>query len=126
MGETTEISWAHSTFNPWIGCTRVSPGCENCYAERYGARFGVEWGPGQTRRRTAPANWKHPLAWNRAQAKARERWEQVTRLGATDQRPRHRVFCASLADWLDPEVPAEWLADLLDLVARTTELDWML
>lgn len=111
MGETTEISWAHSTFNPWIGCTRVSPGCENCYAERYGARFGVAWGPGRDRRRTASENWKKPLAWNRAAQKS----------GGP-----HRVFCASLADWLDPEISPAWLADLLDLIANTQALTWML
>lgn len=123
MGETTEISWCDSTFNPWIGCTKVSPGCANCYAERYGARFGVGWGPGQDRRRTSVQNWNKPLAWNRAQEKARRRWAQ---LGAVPPRPRHRVFCASLADWLDPEIPAVWLAELLGVVLLTGELDWML
>jgi len=39
---------------------------------------------------------------------------------------RPRVFCASLADWLDPEVPIEWLADLLDLIRCTPNLDWLL
>lgn len=33
MAETTGISWTDSTFNPWIGCTKVGPGCDNCYAE---------------------------------------------------------------------------------------------
>lgn len=39
---------------------------------------------------------------------------------------RPRVFCASLADWLDDEVPVEWLADLLALVHKTPALDWLL
>lgn len=113
MGAETAIEWADHTFNPWIGCTKVSPGCTNCYAEtlmdkRYGR---VRWGKGQPRSRTASSNWRQPLAWNRAAEKA----------GATA-----RVFCASLADWLDPEVPAEWLADLLVLVAATPHLTWML
>lgn len=41
-------------------------------------------------------------------------------------RARQRVFCASLADWLDDEVPVEWLADLLALIHRTPNLDWLL
>jgi len=36
------------------------------------------------------------------------------------------VFCASLADWLDNEVPIEWLVDLFDLIRRTPNLDWLL
>jgi protein gp37 len=39
---------------------------------------------------------------------------------------RPRVFCASLADWLDDEVPLEWLRDLLDLIRLTPNLDWLL
>lgn len=67
---------------------------------------------GASAKRTSLANWRKPLAWDRAAAAAGE---------------RHRVFCASLADWLDdPEVPAEWLADLLALTAATPNLDWLL
>ena len=42
MGATTEISWTHSTFNPWHGCQRVSPGCEHCYAESFSKRIGLK------------------------------------------------------------------------------------
>jgi protein gp37 len=54
MAERTEISWAHSTFNPWIGCTRVSPGCDNCYAATLmqDRHKRVKWGAGQARSRT--------------------------------------------------------------------------
>jgi protein gp37 len=34
MGEDTKIEWTNHTFNPWIGCQKVSPGCDHCYAER--------------------------------------------------------------------------------------------
>lgn len=112
MGENTAIEWADHTFNAWIGCTKVSPGCANCYAEARSARWGdVEWGPGKERRRTSAANWRKPLSWDRAAAR---------------DGVRPRVFCASLSDWLDPEVPAEWLADLLGLIADTLHLDWLL
>ena len=112
------------TFNPWIGCRRVSPGCEHCYAEamdlrRFSKTLGgatkdapvIHWGKGAPRHRTSESNWSLPLRWN-ANAKA---------LGV-----RLRVFCASLADWLDDEVPVEWLADLLCLIASTQALDWLL
>lgn len=114
MGEFTKIEWAHHTFNPWIGCAKVSPGCQFCYAEREDNRRHWTpdgWGPGKPRKRTSAANWRKPLAWN---AKAE-------RLGI-----RYRVFCASLADWLDEEAPHEWREDLLNLILKTPHLDWLL
>jgi len=65
MAEKTSIGWCDHTFNPYIGCTKVSPACDNCYAEVWGKRFGVEWGPNAPRRRTSAAYWKQPLRWNR-------------------------------------------------------------
>lgn len=54
MGEQSKIEWTDHTFNPWIGCTKVSPGCANCYAERRSRRFPEQgrWGPGAERKRT--------------------------------------------------------------------------
>ena len=112
MVENTKIEWAHHTFNPWEGCTKVGPGCDHCYAERRNNRFhGGNWGPGAPRRRTSPANWAKPRRWNR----------QAAELGT-----RYRVFCASLVDWLDNEVAVDWLADLLNLIRCTPHLDWLL
>ncbi|MGB6221634.1 phage Gp37/Gp68 family protein [Haloferula sp.] len=111
--ENSKIEWTHHTFNPWMGCTKVSPGCLHCYAETLmDTRYGrVKWGKGQPRSRTGKENWRKPHQWNRAAADAIE---------------RPRVFCASLADWLDDEVDVEWLADLLSLIAETPNLDWLL
>lgn len=113
MGENSKIEWTNHTFNPWMGCTKVSEGCKNCYAEnQMDHRWNkVQWGPGKPRVRTSEANWKKPLQWN---AEARK----------TGIRPR--VFCASLADWLDPEAPIEWLADLMNVIAATPHIDWLL
>lgn len=112
MAENTKIEWAHHTFNPWIGCTKVGPGCDNCYAADLSkARLGVAWGPGESRRHTAASTWKQPRAWNNRAAK----------LGI-----RYRVFCASLADVFDKEVPAEWRAELFQLIRDTPHLDWLL
>lgn len=114
MGENTKIEWADHTFNPWTGCTKVSPGCDHCYAEGWSKRSGlVEWGPHGSRRRTSPANWRKPLKWD-AEAKA---------AGV-----RKRVFCASLADVFDNHgsIASGWRGDLWHLIARTTNLDWLL
>ncbi len=117
MAEQTGIEWCDSTFNPWIGCTRVSPACEDCYAARStpARTLGVVWGPGQPRRRTGAANWKQPEQWQRQAAEFR----------AVHGR-RRRVFCASLADVFDNEVPDEWRVDLFKLIAATPDLDWLL
>lgn len=84
--QNSKISWTRHTFNPWRGCTRVSAGCDNCYAEAMSKRnpgvLGV-WGPAGTRVVAAESQWQQPIKWNRAAKAAGE---------------RHRVFCASLAD----------------------------
>lgn len=115
MAEATAIAWCDSTFNPWIGCTKVGPGCDHCYAEALDKRHrwggATHWGSGVERKRTSEANWAKPLAWNRAREKD----------GKT-----HRVFCASLADVFDNDVPDEWRRDLWDLIETTPRLTWLL
>ncbi|MDR5798938.1 MULTISPECIES: phage Gp37/Gp68 family protein [Caballeronia] len=116
MSEQTNIEWCDSTFNPWTGCTKVSPGCDNCYAEGWAKRSGiVQWGAQAERRRTSPANWKKPMHWEREH-------EAFFILHGR----RRRVFCASLADVFDNRVPASWRADLFQLIERTPHLDWLL
>ncbi|MFX5718533.1 DUF5131 family protein, partial [Acinetobacter baumannii] len=80
--------WCDSTFNPFIGCTKVSPGCDNCYAEAMMDKrmHRVVWGT-KERVRTSESNWRKPVAWNSA---AEDFQRQHGR--------RQRVFCASLAD----------------------------
>ena len=112
MAETTNIAWTDSTMNPWIGCSKVSPGCDHCYAEGEAKRRGwAQWGPGEPRMLTSDNYWKQPLIWDR-KAKAAGR--------------RHRVFCASLADVFDNEVPQEWRVRLLNLIDATPNLTWLL
>jgi protein gp37 len=116
MGTNSKIEWTDSTFNPWIGCTNVSPGCDHCYAEAQNKYRGwTEWGPRGKRRRTSSDNWKKPLRWN-ADA------EQFQR----EHGRRQRVFCASLADVFDNKVPVSWRIDLFKLIMQTPELDWQL
>lgn len=126
MGENSSIQWTTHTFNPWVGCQRVSPGCTHCYAESYDKRVGgvpkkqradpekpeTRWGPKGRRTRTSAANWRLPHRWN-AEAAAAGR--------------RDRVFCASLADVFEdrPEL-APWRLELLELIRTTPNLDWLL
>jgi protein gp37 len=121
MGESSKIEWTTHTFNPWIGCMKVSPGCDHCYAESLSKRYGwATWGQRKTattepsvgtRKRTSEANWRKPLQWAKTAGAAGE---------------RHRVFCASLADVFDNQAPPEWRADLFKLIRQTPELDWLL
>ena len=113
MAENSLIEWTDNTFNPWIGCTKVSPACDNCYAEALmDSRYGrVQWGAGNPRSRTAPSTWKQPRKWNREAEKA----------GA-----RPFVFCSSLADVFDNEVDPDWRADLFKLIEETPHLVWLL
>jgi protein gp37 len=123
MAENSKIEWTHHTFNPWRGCTKVSDGCTNCYAEQMSGRnpktLGV-WGKHGSRVVASESMWKMPLKWDKAAEAAGE---------------RHRVFCASLADVFEGEdtMPAEsWLAvqqargRLYDLIEKTPNLDWLL
>lgn len=113
MGENSKIEWTDHTFNPWVGCTKVSPACDHCYAEAMmDHRLGrVQWGPHGERKRTSESNWKKPIQWNRK---------------AEKENRRYRVFCASLADVFDNQVPFEWRRDLFRLINDTPDLDWLL
>lgn len=117
MSANSKIEWTDHTFNPWIGCTKVSPACDHCYAEvsTPSRTLGVTWGAGQPRRRTSDANWALPERWN-AQAEA---------FHAQHGR-RQRVFCASLADVFDNQAPQAWRDDLWALIEATPHLTWML
>src|SRR5258708_4484151 len=113
MALNSAIEWTTHTFNPWWGCTKVSPGCDNCYAERDSQRFSPGlWGLKADRRFFQEPHWQQLLRWDRAAAKA-----------AT----RPRVFCASMADVFDnhPQVTLE-RARLWDYINMTPNLDWLL
>lgn len=143
MAETTKISWTDSTFNPVIGCTRISPACDGCYAAHLmETRIGrVEWGgPGKgagTRVRTSAVNWREPLKWHRDYLSHRSAWESAIRdlfggdeanaISAGWTKPqRPFVFCASLADVFDNQWELEWRRDLFDLIRATPHLVWLL
>ncbi len=128
MAQNSNISWTDHTFNPWRGCTKVSEGCAHCYAEALSKRNPAllgEWGPGKPRVLASDAMWRQPMKWNREAVLLDEHWHQGTS-GGLPQPRRPRVFCASLADWLDEEIPPQWLARLLRLIGSTPALDWQM
>ena len=117
MAENSKIEWCDHTFNPWVGCTKISPACDNCYAESWAKRSGSPDLWAGNRRQTTPANWRKPVKWN---------LNELTAKGAGGVLRRPRVFSASLADVFDNEVPEEWRDDLWSLIRETPMLDWLL
>lgn len=112
MGDITEIGWTDHTFNAWWGCSKVSAGCDNCYAEAWDTRWGGDhWGAGKPRRIMKDSYWKKPLKWNRQ---------------AQQEGQRHRVFCSSMADVFDKEAPDGQRDRLWKLIRETPWLDWQL
>jgi protein gp37 len=118
MGENSGVSWTDDTFNPWWGCSKISPACTHCYAETWAARMGWTgiWAPNPLQRRTfGEKHWKEPLAWN-----ARAGREGMPR----------KVFCGSMCDIfedLPSHVPgiAQARAQLYGLVEVTDWLTWL-
>lgn len=116
MGRDTKIEWADHTMNFWIGCTAVSPGCANCYAEAQDARYHWTpqgWGAGKPRRRTSAATWANLKNWDRQNVAAGK---------------RERVFVNSLSDIFDedPAVPHAWRAEAFNLMAQCRTFDYLL
>ncbi len=116
MAEQSNIAWTGNTFNGWIGCTRVSPACDRCYAAEWAKRYerDVTWGePGQKAklRLTSDANWRKPHKWNR---------------DAEKSGTRTKVFCSSLSDVFDNDADPMWRKRLWDVIAATPHLDWQL
>lgn len=119
MGMETGISWTDHTFNIVWGCEKVSPACDNCYAEVFAHRMGLDiWDDkkagktGTPRRTFEQKHWNEPLRWHKK---------------AVKEGKRHRVFCGSMCDWAEdhPTVIAE-LQKLWPLIKATPMLDWQL
>lgn len=145
MGKFSNIAWTDHTFNGWIGCTKVSPGCKFCYAEhdtfirRERSKGRELWGPTAERHHTSESYWNEPIKWSY------EYWSQCQdcgwrgrlRLekgiscpnckGLNLQATRQRVFCMSLADVLEdrPDL-VPWRTELFELIEQTPGLDWLL
>lgn len=102
MGQDSEIQWTTHTCNFWRGCTKVSPGCQFCYAEAGSKRNPLvlgQWGPKGHRTVAAESYWANVPRWDKAAAKAGE---------------RHRVFSLSYGDFWE-----EWEGPMVDTQKRT-------
>lgn len=113
MSEKTIIAWTNHTWNLAWGCSKISPGCKNCYADDLSARYGWNvWGPSEPRRTFGDKHWAEPIKWNSA---------------AATRRVRERVFCSSMCDNFEdhPTITAE-LFKLWPLIRSTPWLDWQL
>ena len=145
MSANTKISWCDASWNPWIGCEKVSAGCKNCFAavSTPARAFSVKWGG--PRRRSAPATFNAPLRWNQRPWICDECGYDMTtpeskmyglHLGTqlvkcptglhAVRHHRRRVFALSLGDWLDADVPTIWLVDMLNVIRRCPNLDFLL
>ena len=111
MGGETKIPWCDHTMNPWMGCTPVGPGCDNCYAEVHCHRFHIEFGQDQLRVVTSDLYWERPYSWGL----------QASRNGV-----RAKVFCGSLCDVFDNRAPDGARERLWQLIHDTPNLDWLL
>lgn len=134
MAENSKIEWTTHSWNPWRGCTKVSPGCKNCYAETLSGRnpgmLGV-WGPQGTRVVAAESAWREPLKWDRQAKAALDQYERLiadpsyTKTEAYQNgfrwtKPdRPRVFCASLADVFE-----DWQGTMVNAAGMSLWKSW--
>ena len=97
MSEQTNIEWTDSTWNPWRGCTRVSPGCTNCYAEAIAHRFSGENQPYE--------GLTHPTGiWNGKIKLVPEKLDQPLRW----KKPR-KIFVNSMSDMFHENIPPDMI-----------------
>lgn len=102
MGSNSSIEWTESTWNPVTGCTKVSPGCKHCYAERMAKRLKAM---GQANYRNGfqvtlhPHMLELPLRWRKPQ----------------------RIFVNSMSDLFHEKVPRDYIAQVFDVMRRA---DW--
>ena len=102
MSATTKIEWADSTWNPMSGCTKVSEGCRNCYAETIAERFkGSKAYPNGFGVTLFPDRLDQPLRW---------------------RKPR-RVFVCSMGDLFHHEVPSDFLDQVFAVILANAVLE---
>ncbi|MBD9539966.1 DUF5131 family protein [Ensifer sp. ENS04] len=112
MAEITNIEWTDATVNFWWGCSPVSLGCDNCYAETWNNfRGNKQWGPGAPRRKIISA-----AASLRRLQKDADNFERI-------HGRRRRVFMHSMSDVFDNEVPAEWREEAFAAAEAADRLD---
>ena len=110
MGAKTGIEWTDSTWNPFIGCSRVSEGCRHCYAERLAGRFSAKTEgvyAGTTKTVNGLQVWTGEI--NRAPAE--------TLLKPLHWRAPRRIFVNSMSDLFHENVPDGWIDQVFAVMA---------
>ncbi len=101
MADKSSIEWTDATWNPVTGCTKISPGCDHCYAARLSERFrGALGQPFETGfdLTLRPARLEQPLRW---------------------RRPR-RIFVNSMSDLFHKDMPGEFINRTFDTMERAS------
>ena len=102
MSENSTIEWTNSTWNPVRGCVKISPGCKNCYAERFSERFrGVKGHPYERGfdPRLVPEKLHEPLKWKASK----------------------RIFVNSMSDLFQETVPDEYILQVADVMQSASQ-----
>lgn len=97
MGAQTSIEWTDATWNPVVGCTKISPGCANCYAFTLAERFrGVPGHPFENGfdLRLAPHRLQDPLSW---------------------RKPR-KIFTCSMSDMFHEQIPLDYIKAIFNVM----------
>lgn len=95
MGEASTIGWTDATWNPWYGCSKVSPGCDSCYAERQMNQYGKDF---DTVQRAAKGTFYAPLKW---------------------KEPR-MIFTCSWSDFFHRDAEP-WLDEAMNIIRQTPQ-----
>jgi Protein of unknown function (DUF5131) len=145
MGAVTKIEWCHHTFNPWWGCTQVSPLCDHCYAMMLDAGWfkRAHWGPSAARRHFYDEYWAQPLEWERRSKRMAFAHEQELRAIWWSVNPDERDLVSKDQKLIDegggiaipvdlnvlidsvivkPQSP-QWLVELVKTVSAKFELE---
>jgi protein gp37 len=102
VSQLSSIEWTDATWNPVRGCTKISPGCKNCYAKTFAERFrGVPGHPYEQGfdLRLVPEKLFEPLKW---------------------KRPK-KIFVNSMSDLFHPDVPDEFIVRVAEVMIQG---DW--
>lgn len=100
MGKNSAIEWTDATWNPWMGCTKISEGCKNCYMFRDQKRFGHE----PTKLRRSKTTFHDPLSWKESK----------------------HIFVCSWSDFFHPEVPEKWRTDAYEIIRKTPQHTYLI
>jgi protein gp37 len=121
MAEASKIEWTDATVNFWWGCTKVSAACDHCYAETWARRFsGQHWGAEAPRRKIKTARAMLDRLDNDYSEWAADFHSGHLPAGC---RSRRRVFCMSMGDLFDKEVPIEWFVEAWQTIKACDRVD---